>query len=116
MNKKRVIKGAGNFRSVDAGPSCSTTKVGPELCDWIHEMRRVHRDVGKQEVLSKVLQLKPDMSDGLPNSDKDGQMERFNHTFDKWYARFRKCNQFCLRRRTSGQSSQWAMGDWHVPP
>lgn len=64
-------------------------------------MRRAHRGVGRQEVLNKVLQLKPDMWRGVLNNDDVEKMERFNYTFDKRDVWFRKCNQFSIRSRTS---------------
>lgn len=48
----------------------------PELYDYMNEMRREHRGVGRQEMLNNVIQLKANMRGGLLSSDHVEAMKK----------------------------------------
>ena len=52
-------------KSLNAGLQASTTDVEQALVDDINEQRKEHRGCGKNEVMKKVLELKPDALGGL---------------------------------------------------
>lgn len=91
-------KGADKCRSVNPGRAAYTAEVEENLRDWIRVMHEEHHGVVRQEVLDKVLQLKPNTCGGLPSSSDPTALRKFNRRFDKWYARFRKRHMLSIRR------------------
>eukprot|EP00903_Cladosiphon_okamuranus_P019191 g17651.t1 len=91
--QKRIIdwlKQEEQLREVIANPKLSKAKQSKQ-----------HRGCGNQEVMRKLLELKPDALGGMPTNAKPEEALAFKVSFNSWYQRFRKRNGFSIRRRTS---------------
>ena len=88
-------------KQIHSGGKASTADVEQALVDYINEQRKQHRGCGHQEVMNKLLELKPDALGGLPANAKPEEALAFKVKFNSWYQRFRKRRGFSIRRRTS---------------
>eukprot|EP00903_Cladosiphon_okamuranus_P014547 g13494.t1 len=88
-------------KQVHGGGKASTVDVKQALVDYINEHRKQHRGCGNQEVMRKLLELKPDALGGMPTNAKPEEALAFKVKFNSWYQWFRKRNGFSIRRRTS---------------
>lgn len=52
-------------KSLNAGAKASTANIDQALEDYINEQRKGHGGCGRNEVLNKLLKLKPDALGGL---------------------------------------------------
>ena len=68
--------------------------------DYINEQRKEHRGCGKNEVMKKVLELKPKIGRLSVTATPD-EVQNFQDRFASWYQRFRKRRGFSIHRRTS---------------
>ena len=69
--------------------------------DYINEQRKEHRGCGKNEVMKKVLELKPDALGRPSVTATPDEVQNFQDRFTSWYQRFRKRCGFSIHRRTS---------------
>ena len=69
--------------------------------DYVNDQRKQHCGCGSEEVMNKLLELKPDALGGLPAGAKPDEALAFRAKFKNWYKRFRKRHRFSIRRRTS---------------
>ena len=84
-------------KQVHAGMTASTADIEEALNDYINK----HRGCGSNEVMNKLLELKPDTLGGLPATARPEEALASSDQFKCWYQRFRKRRGFSIRRRTS---------------
>ena len=84
-------------KRVHAGVTASTADIEEVLNDYINK----HRGCGSNEVMNKLLELKPDTLGGLPATARPEEALASSDKFKCWYQRFRKRRGFSIRRRTS---------------
>ena len=87
--------------SLNAGKDASTADVDQALEDYTNEQRKQHHGCGSAEVMNKLLEIKADALGGLPANGTPKEAEEFRARFNNWYQRFRRSQQFSIRRRTS---------------
>ena len=92
---------AGQICKMHPGRKASTAEVEEKLSEYINIQRKQHLGVGRREVLSKIMELKPDALGGLPKGDNVEEVEKFDRRVNKRYSGFRKRPNFSIRRLSS---------------
>ena len=87
-------------KHVNAGAKPSTANIEEALVDYVNDQRKQHCGCGREEVMKKLLELKPDARGGLPAGAKPDEALAFRAKFKNWYKCFSKRHRFSIRRRT----------------